>query len=71
MPFGLVVWPVTMHEYHVALVLQELATGQPVRIIPHLETTQGCVNASDSSRYRPRLTLGESPNPPQKSHTAR
>lgn len=37
-----------MHKYHVTLVLQELATGQPVRIIPHLETTQGRVNALES-----------------------
>lgn len=71
MPLGLVVRPVPVHEYRVPLVLQEFATGQPIGIIPHLETTQGYVNAPDSTSYGLELTLGESLNPPQKSHTAR
>lgn len=38
-PLCLVVWPVTMYKYHVTFVLQELATGQSVGILPHLEAT--------------------------------
>lgn len=37
---GLVMWPVAILEYLKSIALQDLTTGQPVRIIPHLETTQ-------------------------------
>lgn len=70
MPPGLVMWPVTMLEYHVTLALQVLAAGQPVGIVPHLETSRRRINASNPTSYGPLLTLGESLNPPRKSHTA-
>ena len=41
MALGLVMRPGTMQKDRVPLVLQELATRQSVRIVPHLEATQG------------------------------
>jgi len=54
MPPGLVVRPITTLEYHVTLVLQEFATGQPVGIVPHLETVREACKRVKFDNRRPR-----------------